>query len=277
MKYKISDISRLLDISSNTVRRYEKMGYISPAREDKNGYRYYSDTDINRIISIRMLRKYGFAHNEIGEVANKNIGAQVEYWERHLNEMKEEIDYLTKLTIRLDGNIKIVQRVENLKNRFEIKECVDMKYVLYQKDGRLLNDKDGIETVHEFMYCAQEVQPVMLFAREALEKNELCCNAGWAVKTRNMEKLKLKENSFVNSYPKRKCVFTTLRLFADREKYLIRENKEVIKKDFSQINNFIEKNNLKIAADALGVNAATADENGEDIQYFLLSIPVEEK
>ena len=29
MRYKISDLAKLLDVSTNTVRRYEDMGYIS--------------------------------------------------------------------------------------------------------------------------------------------------------------------------------------------------------------------------------------------------------
>lgn len=32
MRYKISDLAKLLDVSTNTVRRYEDMGYISAVR-----------------------------------------------------------------------------------------------------------------------------------------------------------------------------------------------------------------------------------------------------
>lgn len=39
MRYKISDLAKLLDVSTNTVRRYEDMGYISAVRDENSGYR----------------------------------------------------------------------------------------------------------------------------------------------------------------------------------------------------------------------------------------------
>ena len=33
MRYKISDLAKLLGVSTNTVRRYEDMGYISAVRD----------------------------------------------------------------------------------------------------------------------------------------------------------------------------------------------------------------------------------------------------
>ena len=38
MRYKISDLAKLLDVSTNTVRRYEDMGYISAVRDENSGY-----------------------------------------------------------------------------------------------------------------------------------------------------------------------------------------------------------------------------------------------
>ena len=45
-QYKIGDISRLFNLSSEMIRYYEKMGIIDPIRDEKNGYRYYSIFDI---------------------------------------------------------------------------------------------------------------------------------------------------------------------------------------------------------------------------------------
>ena len=52
MNYKVSDLSKILDISSNTVRRYEGMGYLAPDRMDANGYRVYGAGDVTKMIII---------------------------------------------------------------------------------------------------------------------------------------------------------------------------------------------------------------------------------
>ena len=49
-QYKIGDISRLFNLSSEMIRYYEKMGIIDPIRDEKNGYRYYSIFDIYILI-----------------------------------------------------------------------------------------------------------------------------------------------------------------------------------------------------------------------------------
>lgn len=273
MRYKISDISRLLNISSNTVRRYEDMGYINPIRDDKSRYRYYSDEDINKIINIRMLRKYGFSHIQISQMINKNMEEQIYSWEERLSEIKNEIDYLNHLYRRLKGNVNIAKRVSE--TVFEIRDCVDMQYVLYQKNGKLLNEERELEVVQEFMYSAPEVQPIIVFDKDKMFNEDISFSEGWAIKTKDMDKFQIKEDSSIIAYPKRTCVFATLKLFVDKEKHKNKDLVKNIKEDFSKINRFIKENNLKVVDNPLGINAASAEEGGNYMQYILLSIPVE--
>ena len=51
MKYKIGELAKLLGVSTNTVRRYEDMGYISAVRDENSGYRYYNDDDIFSVMN----------------------------------------------------------------------------------------------------------------------------------------------------------------------------------------------------------------------------------
>ena len=53
---KIKEIQEKLDISSYTLRYYEKIGLVKPYR-DENGYRNYSDNDIKILKKIRFLRE----------------------------------------------------------------------------------------------------------------------------------------------------------------------------------------------------------------------------
>lgn len=273
MKYKISDISRLLNVSSNTVRRYEDMGYISPIRDDKSRYRYYSDEDINKIINIRMLRKYGYSHTQISQMIDKNMQEQIFSWEERLTEIKKEIDYLNHLYKRLKGNVNIAKKVTEA--GFEIRDCVDMQYVIYQKNGKLLSEEKELEVVQEFMYSAPEVQHIIVFDKDNLFNEDISFSEGWAIKTKDMDKFQIKEGSSIIAYPKRPCVFATLKLFVDKEKHKNKDLAKNIKEEFSKINSFIKENKLKVVDNPLGINVASAEEAGHYMQYILLSIPVE--
>ena len=54
-QYKIGDISRLFNLSSEMIRYYEKMGIIDPIRDEKNGYRYYSIFDIYILLECLLI------------------------------------------------------------------------------------------------------------------------------------------------------------------------------------------------------------------------------
>ena len=47
MKYTAKDVCRMLNITRETLRYYEKVGIIHPEIDPVNKYRYYDDWDIN--------------------------------------------------------------------------------------------------------------------------------------------------------------------------------------------------------------------------------------
>ena len=63
----IKEVEMLLDIPRATVRFYEKEGLISPTREG-NGYRDYSDEDVEKLKKIIIFRKIGLSVEEINDL-----------------------------------------------------------------------------------------------------------------------------------------------------------------------------------------------------------------
>ncbi|MGI5985419.1 MAG: MerR family transcriptional regulator [Clostridiales bacterium] len=64
--YKISEISKLYGIGSDSLRYYEKIGVLKP-RRDVNGYRLYGLKDVYKLNIIRNLRQLGFSMKQIKE------------------------------------------------------------------------------------------------------------------------------------------------------------------------------------------------------------------
>ena len=63
----IKEMETKLDIPRATIRFYEKEGLITPVREE-NGYRDYSEDDLEKIKKIVILRKIGFSVNDIADL-----------------------------------------------------------------------------------------------------------------------------------------------------------------------------------------------------------------
>ena len=65
-QYKIGDISRLFNLSSEMIRYYEKMGIIKPVKVDpKTKYRYYSADQVQQLDAVLELKQLGFSLAEI--------------------------------------------------------------------------------------------------------------------------------------------------------------------------------------------------------------------
>ena len=59
--YKINEFAREIGVSASTLREYEKRGLLNPHHRGLNGYRYYSQEQVDNYLSGK-LTKCGFLH-----------------------------------------------------------------------------------------------------------------------------------------------------------------------------------------------------------------------
>jgi DNA-binding transcriptional MerR regulator len=69
---KINEVELELGISKANIRFYEKQNLLAPKRNE-NGYRDYSQEDVDRLQAIIVLRKLGISIQDIEQILNGNI------------------------------------------------------------------------------------------------------------------------------------------------------------------------------------------------------------
>lgn len=65
---KINQVEAQVGISKKNIRFYEEQGLISPRRNSENGYREYSDEDVQLLRRIKLMRKLGVPIEEIRQM-----------------------------------------------------------------------------------------------------------------------------------------------------------------------------------------------------------------
>lgn len=96
-------VEELTGMSRQNIRYYERMGLLTPAREDGNAYRDYSEEDIRRLKLIRMLRMLDMPLKEIeniisGKVSLKEgIKLQKEKLQSHQKQLQAAIEVCTSI------------------------------------------------------------------------------------------------------------------------------------------------------------------------------------
>ncbi len=63
--YSIGQLAKKANVSNRTLRYYEELGLIEPKSRGSNRYRYYDESHIQRLHTIKMLQESGFALKEV--------------------------------------------------------------------------------------------------------------------------------------------------------------------------------------------------------------------
>ncbi|MCQ2554995.1 MAG: MerR family transcriptional regulator [Clostridia bacterium] len=93
---KINEVEQLVGITTKNIRFYEDQGLITPKR-GSNGYRDYTDSDVELLKKIRLLRKLSVPIEEIKKVISGKLSLS-ECLERHkiyLNHEKENLSIVS--------------------------------------------------------------------------------------------------------------------------------------------------------------------------------------
>ena len=65
---KIGDFAKLAQTNLRTLRYYEELGLLTPAKRSRGGFRYYRQTDANRLSMIQTLQNLGLSLERIREL-----------------------------------------------------------------------------------------------------------------------------------------------------------------------------------------------------------------
>ncbi len=104
----VGEVSRLTGISIRTLHYYDEIGLLHPSEIRENGYRFYNDSDIERLQQILLYREMEFPLKMIGEIIdspdfdrNKALEMQIDY----LNKKKEHLENVIMFAkgIKLSG------------------------------------------------------------------------------------------------------------------------------------------------------------------------------
>lgn len=87
MGYKVKWVEDHLGISRKALRNYERLGLMPPNKGGK--YRDYSDEDIDRIWSIKLLQGVGYSLTEIRELMDNPEADFINQSQKKLLSLKE--------------------------------------------------------------------------------------------------------------------------------------------------------------------------------------------
>ena len=121
MQYKIGDVARILGISTDLLRYYEKKGVVAPTKDKQNDYRYYDVWDINFLIDCLWYKSSGFGIPQIAYmVSDCYYGDLVSVLEEKETELMDSIHRQELLLRRIRQHCEQVSRVKDMIGKCDI-------------------------------------------------------------------------------------------------------------------------------------------------------------
>jgi DNA-binding transcriptional MerR regulator len=108
--FKVGDLSHSSGLTVRTLRYYDQIGLLRPSRRSGGGHRLYNAEDVHRLYRVCLLRKFGFALEEIAQALDDPGWDLNHALHRHLDLIDRQMTNSGRLRRRLAEMIASLAR-----------------------------------------------------------------------------------------------------------------------------------------------------------------------
>ena len=163
----ISEISKLLGLSTDTIRFYEKKGLVHPHVNPENNYRMYTLMNVLELLDVIYYRHLDFPLSDIYELSKTlKPSYTIELIEKKEEETKRKIYYEQQLLKKISHIKSMFHMIEHHENECSIQ---DFKESIILFEGK---DKEDF-FIHDIQYMTQDQFDAMMenwMSRQAKKK-----------------------------------------------------------------------------------------------------------
>lgn len=152
LSMKTHELEKELGISKHTIFYYEKEGIVTPQRDD-NGYRSYSQEDLQKLIMVKFLRNLNISIDDVKAILNNELDFKeclkinqihLEEQIKSLEEVQENIEMYVRKDLPMLPALQQIQR-ETKNYKLGYKKTTDTVSL-----GRRLTKKLAIKKFFEY-------------------------------------------------------------------------------------------------------------------------------
>jgi len=105
MEYTVQKLGKLAGISTRTLRYYDEIGILKPARINSSGYRIYGQAEVDRLQQILFFRELGFPLERIGEIVTAPSFDSTQALRSHYDQLLDRRKQLDALIANVEHTI----------------------------------------------------------------------------------------------------------------------------------------------------------------------------
>lgn len=149
MEYTIQKLANLAGVSTRTLRYYDEIGILKPARINSSGYRIYGQEEVNTLQQILFYRELGVGLDSIKDIVTAPSFDGAKALREHREKLLEKREQLDLLITNVDKTIALTEGRITMsdKEKFEgfKKKMVEDNEKRYGKEIREKYGKEKVE------------------------------------------------------------------------------------------------------------------------------------
>ena len=241
MYYKIGTLAKRFRISPQTIRYYEKLGFLKVDRREQSTTRYYHARNLKWLCSIRQYHGMGFGSEEICDLFKTETLTELSgKIDRKEVELTEEIHQLEQKLQALQQKRADIQQCGALLGqcRLEISPCFRM--IFDQEDHQVWEKPELEEQLESWINFLPQIYSAVLVSREVILADDAHSGrrSGYCVEENRACSLGLSDGSWAERFESRLCIHTAISMSPGDEAV-------------AHALRFAEENELEIVGDAL--------------------------
>ena len=266
--YKISDVAKILGISSELVRYYERLGILKPTR-GSNGYRKYTTRDINILTGSRKYIEMGFSletvefllnHASLDDVINalsdmeESLAKEIRWKQLILNEIQQS-----------KNKYKLIHNFGNMLPKFKIQNSPPVYRINCQNKMTISLEDILSNDVKKWIQRLPVVRISPEFPVVSIYNMTDDYYFGYLVDQSIAEELDLLDTPGIKFYPSQLCITTIIKSEGDN----------TIRPDLLQdAVKYMDNHSMEMIGNAWGDTIGNYTKDGIHQKYHLIYIPI---
>ncbi|HHW03743.1 MAG TPA: MerR family transcriptional regulator [Thermoanaerobacterales bacterium] len=273
MSLKIGEVSKLLNMSVETIRFYESQNIIKPSRKADSKYRIYETWDIFFLMECMKYRSFDISVKDISKILHaESLDFFLQKIDEKQNRINDEIRYNTLLYEKIEQYRSSLETVELNEGNFWIKKIPEQLYFIYlSSQGDQYEELDSTNPLFsEWMNFLPFVEFGLHVTLKDLINRNTVDRIQWSLITEKKyaDILKLPVNESVKFVPSQLCICTIINA-GDKGNLSL--------KLFNPIMEYLQTSNYKICGDVIGKLLVRVHKSKRYCRYFEVQIPVNKK
>ena len=274
MKYTTNDLSKILNVSTNTIRRYEEKGFLQSVRNESNGYREFDSTDVEKLMYTSKYRRIGFSQEEITDIFGETLTERKERFARKMEELDAEMKHLYALRHMMKDDLQLLKIIDDFRDEIRPYPCCSMHIVRYQIKGKVDLGKEYTDAIHKFLDTCPEYEHVYYFEADDFINNRPRGSEGVMANEIMSRKYGVCLDPPVEYFPAKMCLMRVVRVPLDLSSEEVMTFEEMGHTLMGQFNEYMAEHDMKLQGDVVGLKLGLTREDGHDWQYLLMHVPV---